>query len=131
MKSSTVQLQPGVSSPPAHATGSMLAQVSSVLAGIILFILFFAWLARRFGLTPKRPGLQSLNISASVSLGQRERVVVVDMEDARLVLGVTAQHITHLHTLPPKPPEAFTHPPAAADFRHLLQSLVKRSGKPQ
>ncbi|WP_242550057.1 flagellar biosynthetic protein FliO, partial [Pantoea agglomerans] len=38
---------------------------------------------------------------ASVSVGQRERVVIVDTADARLVLGVTAQQITHLHTLPP------------------------------
>ncbi len=37
-------------------------------------------------------------------LGARERVVVVDVEDARLVLGVTAGQINLLHKLPPSAP---------------------------
>ncbi|MEO7403364.1 MAG: flagellar biosynthetic protein FliO [Burkholderiales bacterium] len=37
---------------------------------------------------------------ASLSLGARERVVVVEMGEQWLVLGVTAQNITTLHTAP-------------------------------
>lgn len=121
------------SSQPAVSAGSMLTQVSSVLAFIILLILGAAWLARRFGFAPKRANAKTLNISASVTVGQRERVVIVDVEDARLVLGVTSQTITHLHTLPPKAPtEDDTPSPAAkADFSNMLQTLLKRPGKPQ
>ena len=37
---------------------------------------------------------------ASLSLGARERVVVVEMGEQWLVLGVTPQNITTLHTAP-------------------------------
>lgn len=126
------QLQHSASTQaPAISTGSVLTQVSSVLAVIVLLILACAWLARRLGFAPKRiGGQQALNISASVQVGQRERVVIVDTADARLVLGVTAQQITHLHTLPPAGPEEQA-PAAPQDFRQLLQNLVKRPGKPQ
>ncbi|UQY42758.1 flagellar biosynthetic protein FliO [Erwinia sp. PK3-005] len=134
MNNSTQQATTQQAPQPAFSTGSALTQVSSVLAGIVLLILACAWLARRLGFTPKRlGGPQALKISASVQVGQRERVVIVEVEDARLVLGVTAQQITHLHTLPPKDPEQQDAPPAQAapDFRQILQTLVKRPGKPQ
>lgn len=125
----TTQQQP-IAPQPAISTGSMLTQVSGVLAAIIILILACAWVARRLGFVSRRNGSQTLNISASCSLGQRERVVVVDVDDVRLVLGVTAQQITHLHTLPAKPhqeaPEATEPKP---DFRQVLQSLMKGAGK--
>jgi len=125
----TTQQQP-VIPQPAISTGSMLTQVSGVLAAIIILILACAWVAKRFGFASRRSGSQTLNISASCSLGQRERVVIVDVDDARLVLGVTAQQITHLHTLPAKPqqetPDAAEPKP---DFRQVLQSLMKSAGK--
>ncbi|WP_437613916.1 flagellar biosynthetic protein FliO [Erwinia sp. V71] len=134
MKNTTQQVQQVPASQPAVSAGSMLTQVSSVLAFIIILILGAAWLARRFGFAPKRAGAKTLNIRASVTVGQRERVVIVDVEDARLVLGVTAQNITHLHTLPPKSPtdsEESPSPVAKADFSNMLQTLLKRPGKPQ
>ncbi|PKH24739.1 flagellar biosynthetic protein FliO [Enterobacterales bacterium CwR94] len=108
------------------STGGMLAQVSSVLAGIILLILFAGWLVKRLGFSPRKHGQHGLSVSASCSLGGRERVVVVDIEGARLILGVTAQHVTHLHTLPAAQPDE--QPPTATpptDFRQLIQSLTR------
>ncbi|WP_336749009.1 flagellar biosynthetic protein FliO [Pantoea vagans] len=132
MNSQNQTLQPAVPHAQAISTGSMLAQVSSVLAVIILLILACAWLARRAGFAPKKVSGQELKLTASVSVGQRERVVIIDTADARLVLGVTAQQITHLHTLPPGEPVAVTPADRAPqDFRQLLQNLVKRPGKPQ
>lgn len=125
----TTQQQPAIGQP-AISTGSMLTQVSGVLAAIIILILACAWVAKRFGFATKRSGSEKLNISASCQLGQRERVVVVDVDDVRLVLGVTAQQITHLHTLPAKPQQEGPEAPAVtADFRQVLQSLMKGSGK--
>ncbi|WP_034948247.1 flagellar biosynthetic protein FliO [Erwinia oleae] len=133
MNEKTTQVQHQPVGQPAISTGSMLTQVSTVLAVIILLILAGAWLAKRFGFAPKRGvrGQKSLSVSASCQVGQRERVVIVNVENARLVLGVTSQQITHLHTLPPAPEEENVEPPAApADFRQVLQTLIKRPGKP-
>ncbi|MEB4673234.1 flagellar type III secretion system protein FliO [Enterobacteriaceae bacterium G50] len=107
-----------------------LIQVSGALLGIILLILAGAWIAKRFGVGGNSVrGSQGLKVSASASLGPRERVVVVNVEDARLVLGVTAQQVTLLHTLPPASPDAHPVQPAAADFSSLMKSVLKRSGR--
>ena len=79
----TVQSSAPISAAP-------LLQVSGALIAIIALILAAAWLVKRLGFAPKRTGVNGLKISASASLGALERVVVVDVEDARLVLGVTA-----------------------------------------
>ncbi|EEQ4061378.1 hypothetical protein GP447_004175 [Escherichia coli] len=65
-------------------------------------------------------------IIASASLGARERVVVVDVEDARLVLGVTAGQINLLHKLPPSAPTEEIPQP---DFQSVMKNLLKRSGR--
>lgn len=71
-----------------------------------------------------------MKISANVSVGPRERVVIVDVEDSRLVLGVTATQITALHTLPPAPQYEMPVPETnGADFQNLLKNLLKRNGK--
>ncbi len=88
----TVQSSTPVSAAP-------LLQVSGALIAIIALILAAAWLVNGWDL-PERTGVNGLKISASASLGARERVVVVDVEDARLVLGVTAGQINLLHKLP-------------------------------
>ncbi|WP_426577035.1 flagellar biosynthetic protein FliO [Xenorhabdus stockiae] len=89
--------------PPLSA-GQTLMQVSSALGGILLLIFFITWLIRRLGLAPaKNKNHRLLNVKASCSLGAKERIVVVEIEDSWLVLGVTPQQITMLHQLPVPP----------------------------
>ncbi|MDR9888936.1 flagellar biosynthetic protein FliO [Pseudenterobacter timonensis] len=114
---------------PSAMPGSPLIQVSGALLGIVLFILLAAWLARRFGLAGKTAGARGLKVSASASLGPRERVVVLEVEDARLVLGVTASQISLLHTLPAAPVVGTPQVERPADFQAVMKSLLKRSGR--
>ncbi|EGG1846855.1 flagellar motor switch protein FliN [Salmonella enterica subsp. enterica serovar Dublin] len=109
--------------------GSPLMQVSGALIGIIALILAAAWVIKRMGFAPKGNSVRGLKVSASASLGPRERVVIVEVENARLVLGVTASQINLLHTLPPA--ENDTEAPVAppADFQNMMKSLLKRSGR--
>lgn len=116
-------------SQPSAVPGSPLLQVSGALFGIIAFILIAAWLAKRFGLAGKTAAARGLKVSASASLGPRERVVIVDVEDARLVLGVTASNINLLHTLPPAPAAEDAPAENPADFQSVMKSLLKRSGR--
>ncbi len=70
---------------------------------IVAMILACAWAMRRSGwLRSANP--QAIKVLGSQSLGGRSFVSVVQVEDARLVLGVTAQQISLLHTLPPLAP---------------------------
>ncbi|HBZ5902583.1 TPA: flagellar type III secretion system protein FliO [Salmonella enterica subsp. enterica serovar Typhimurium] len=87
-----------VSQPTAPA-GSPLMQVSGALIGIIALILAAAWVIKRMGFAPKGNSVRGLKVSASASLGPRERVVM----------------------------EAPVAPPA--DFQNMMKSLLKRSGR--
>lgn len=120
-----------IAPPAAVHPDSPLISVSATLGGIIVLILLVAWVAKRFGFAGVSSGSKKkLQIHASVNLGPRERVVVVDVEDARLVLGVTASQITHLHTLPPTPE---SEQPLAqerhTDFQKIMKKLLKSNGK--
>lgn len=116
-------------SQPSAVPGSPLLQVSGALLGIIAFILIVAWLAKRVGLAGKTAGARGLKLAASTSLGPRERVVIVEVEDARLVLGVTASQINILHTLPPAPVSEESRAEVLPDFQSVMKSLLKRSGR--
>ncbi len=122
----THQVMPPVSVLP---PGSVLAQVGSVLAVVVVLILCGAWLVRKFGFVPGTRSSQLLNVRASCQVGQRERVVIVEVADTWLVLGVTSHQVSALHVLPSPLVDA-TAPPAArvkqADFRHLLQKIIKK-----
>lgn len=115
---------------PMPQAGSSLMQVSGALAAIILLILLAGWLAKRVGFSAKSGLSRDVKLRSSLSLGARERIVVVEVDDARLVLGVTASQITHLHTLPPAPVDtASTSTPPGAEFQHLMKNLLSRNGK--
>ena len=107
-----------------------LAQVSTALAGIIVLIIVAMWLFRRFGFA--RGSLKGtttqLNVKASCSLGTKERVVVVEIEQEWLVLGVTPSQINLLHKLPipEKASQQATTSSTSPLFTQLLQKTLKR-----
>lgn len=119
-----------VTEPP--LTGSMLlTQVGSVLAGILLFILLIAWLVRKLGFVPQAKQNKLLKVVSSCPVGQRERVVIVEVDKTWLVLGVTAQQITPLHTLPAQPTNdsSSAGDTRSVDFNQLLKKVLKRPEK--
>ncbi len=76
-----------------------LLQAALGLALVVGLILLCGWAARRFGLQQVGGGRQ-LKVVSSVSVGQRERVVLVDVQGTRLLLGVAPGQVRMLHTLP-------------------------------
>jgi flagellar protein FliO/FliZ len=120
---------------PVLPTGSVLTQVSTALGGVLLLILLAGWLFRKLGFAPQARNSKLLNVRASCQVGQRERVVIVEVDNTLLVLGVTAQQITPLHTFSAPPAEtATTADPQPVDFRqlmqnHLVQKMLKRPEK--
>jgi flagellar protein FliO/FliZ len=94
---------PTVPTPAAEPVRSFsaasLVQAGWGLAVVIGLIFLFAWVVRRFGLQPSGNG-RLLKVVSSVMVGQRERVVVVEIGDAWLVLGVASGQVRALHTMP-------------------------------
>ncbi|EST58463.1 flagellar biosynthetic protein FliO [Proteus sp. GOKU] len=110
--------------------GQSLAQVSTALAGIIVLIIVAMWLFRRFGFTRGsfKGTTAQLSVKASCSLGAKERVVVVEIEQEWLVLGVTASQVNLLHKLPvpDKASQEATSSPTSPLFTQILQKTLKR-----
>ncbi|MGR4869623.1 flagellar biosynthetic protein FliO [Variovorax sp. LARHSF232] len=115
---------------------SSLAQAGLGMGLVLCLIFLCAWLARRFGLQ-RLGGGQLVKTISSTAVGQRERVVVVEVAGSWLVLGVTAQQVSLLHTMAPQPlpaaaamHQAAMQPamPLAHSFSHLLrQSLTGKA----
>ena len=83
----------------------MTAQARSALLAIIALIVSAAWLVKR--LAPRHYVTNNkLRIVAGAAVGQRERVVVVEIGMSWLVLGVAPGHVTALHHLPRPEPGA-------------------------
>lgn len=96
----------GVSSP-VMAAGSGAAGVSGVVFSLLLILGLFilvVWLVKRYLPQVGKPG--PVKVVGSTMLSAREKVVVVEVEDTWLVLGVGGGQVRTLHTLPkPKPAE--------------------------
>ncbi|HGN1705337.1 TPA: flagellar biosynthetic protein FliO [Providencia rettgeri] len=107
---------------PAIDHNSSLTQISGALGGIILLILAGAWLVKKLGFAPKKMGKeQILTVKSSCSLGNKERVVVVEVNNTYLVLGVTTQNINLLHQYPSGAEAAPVLPTEPLTFQSLLK----------
>lgn len=71
---------------------------------VLVLIFGLAWAFKRYTHLPKGSG-QQVKVIGGVSLGPRERVVVVEVDDTRLVLGVAPGRVQTLHVLAGKEPE--------------------------
>lgn len=109
---------------PAFSAAGALTQVGGALGGILLLIIIGAWIVRKLGLAPVAKRSGRLTLQASCAVGQREKVVIVQVEGTWLVLGVTAHSITPLHTLPA--PQDLDEPAAgtAMNFRQRLRQVM-------
>lgn len=110
---------------PVSAAGSLL-QVFVGLVAVLLLIAATAWLAKRFGVA--RPGASNLlQIVSSASVGARERVVVVEIGESWLVVGVAPGSVNALMTLPKGTRPAAAGPAVGGPFAARLQQLLARS----
>lgn len=106
-----------------------LLQALLALAVVLAALYAFLWLLRRF--SPGQLGTQGIvRVVGGVMLGTRERLVVVEVGDQWLLLGVAAGQVSHLHTMPRpagyvQPPQTDLPAPFAAK---LSEFLARRKG---
>jgi flagellar protein FliO/FliZ len=79
------------------SAGNML-QFAIGLAMVLGLIVAAGWFAKRFSIGPSAAGL--VKVVAGAAVGQRERVVVVEVGDVWMVLGVAPGRVNALHTMP-------------------------------
>ncbi len=109
---------------PAVSSAGSLLQVFIGLVAVLLLIAATAWAAKRMGVSGgSSSGL--LHVVSSTSVGARERVVVVEIGESWLVVGVTPSSINGLMTLPkgelPSPKASALNTNFATRLQHMIE----------
>ncbi|MBA57462.1 MAG: flagellar biosynthetic protein FliO [Pseudomonadales bacterium] len=111
-----------------NGVGSMVVGLAAVLG--IIFLL--AWISKRFNIgTPG--GSSNMRMISAMSVGQKEKIILVEVEGEKLLLGVTPHQISRLKEFgkardpaitatPPK--ETETNVPKT-DFSERMSKLLK------
>ena len=99
------------------------------LAVVLGAVVAAGWLARRMSPAPLGGGW--LRVQSGVSVGARERVMLVEIEDTWLIVGVAPGQVSLLHTMP-RPPQAAAASAGTAspaNFSAWLKNTLERRGR--
>jgi len=106
-----------------------MSQVAEMVVGLVIVLLVIFALARllqRMNLVSTVSG-QPMKIVGGISLGSRERIMLLQVADKHILLGVTPQSISALHTFD-EPPlqtgEAGMEPVVAGHFARILRQAT-------
>lgn len=109
----------------APATPSLFGAVFALLL-VLALIVGLGWLLKRLPGSGFRPA-EGMKLVASLNVGARERLVVVEVNGQQLLLGVTAGGINTLHVLPEPLPA--TPPPNLKHLPNFAQVLAQKLRK--
>ena len=90
-------VEPGHVESTALLSGGMLAQLTLGLLLVLGLAAGLSWLLRRYALP--RDGL--VRVIGGLPLGARERLLLVEVDEVRLLIGITAHQIQALHVFTP------------------------------
>ena len=118
---------------PAAATdinvGGELLRVLLSLAAVIALIFVAGWMSRRLQ-SRNLPGGRRLRCVESMAVGARERVLLIDADGKRLLIGVGQGGLRTLHVYEGEAPADANPPaplPAAPNFAQLLSRWKGKS----
>lgn len=114
------------------AVPSTAGNLFQVLLGLIVVLALMAgaaWLLRRFN-TAKGVSNTSIKIVGAASVGTRERVVVVEIADQWIVVGVAPGRVNALATMQKQETTLTPEAPSSGNFSTwLAQTIEKRNGQ--
>ena len=117
---------PAAGAGPAVAAGGV-AQVVIGLAAVLALVGAIAWLLKRYsGLRGTGSGL--IRIVGGAAVGQRERIVLVEVGGTWLLVGVAPGQVRALHTMPKNESGVAPDAPAPADqgFASWLRRMSEK-----
>jgi flagellar protein FliO/FliZ len=111
--------------PPVVSTGSVLQVIFSLVL-VLALVAVVAWLLKRINLPQQGAG--ALKVVSGIAVGQRERIVLVEIKDTWLVVGVAPGQVRTLHTLPKSdlPPPAGAATEAGSTFQAWLKQVMEK-----
>lgn len=120
--------QPLTHTPSDPVADSLLLTLGGALALVLLLAIVVVKVAPFLGVgTPKAKSNRLLAVKASIPVGQKERVVVVEAGEHCLVLGVTAHHINLLSQFEKTViDDTFSAPASPKAFSSLIKAALQR-----
>lgn len=112
-------------SVPAALSFGGLFQVLFALLVVLAAIVGAAWLLKRFGPTQLGHG-GAMKVLGGVAVGPRERLVLVEVGETWLIVGVAQGQVTAVHTMA-RPADAALQAmsgPAASPFAERLKQML-------
>lgn len=79
-------------------SASSIANMFMGLGLVLVIIFFMAWMVRKMG-GMQIAGSQRMKLLGGISLGPREKVVLIQIENKRLVVGVAQGQVNTLHVM--------------------------------
>jgi flagellar protein FliO/FliZ len=121
--------RPAYTPPPSAVSSSSIVQIIFSLLLVLAAIVLVAWLLKRMNVAQQGSG-NLLKILGGVAIGQRERIVLVEVKDTWLVVGVGPGQIRTLHTLQKQEfqnteSSALSSLPPENKFAKLLSSVLR------
>lgn len=120
--------RPTFTPPPTAAvsTGSVLQVIVSLLL-VLAAVVLVAWVLKRINL-PQQHAANTLKVISAVAVGQRERVVLIEVNDTWLVVGVAPGQVNALHNMPKGniPIQANTTNNPRNDFQSWLKQMMEK-----
>ncbi|HEY9099159.1 MAG TPA: flagellar biosynthetic protein FliO [Thiobacillus sp.] len=109
---------------PVVSTAGSLIQVFVGLVAVLFLIAGAAWIAKRLGVT--QVGASNLlRVISTASVGTRERVVVIEVGESWLVVGVAPGSVNALMTLPKGELPSQSTSSLPGSFAMRLQQMVE------
>jgi flagellar protein FliO/FliZ len=116
----------GLVQPASPVSVGSVAQLALSLAAIVALILAVSWVLKRLKVGTLR-GRGEIAVIDQLSLGPRERIVLVRVGDSQVLIGVGAGGVVGLTPL--AAPIAINSPPDSAAFADRLRELMQRPGR--
>lgn len=116
----------------APSTGGSLLQTALALLFVIGLMLGLAWLTKRFGPKNFGGGNSNIKLVGSLSVGTRERILVVEVGEQWIVVGASPGRMNALATMPRQEnsePLQQASVPTANFAEWFKQTIDKRNGK--
>ncbi len=104
-------------------SSSSYLEMMLALIFIVALIIGLAWGLRRMNL-PMMSGAGKMQIEGSLSLGHKEKLLIVNIENQRLLLGATSNQITLIDRLS----ESNSSDEIKKDFSVKLKSIMTKGG---
>ena len=127
-----------IPTPPASTTsaGGGLLQTTFALLFVLALMLGLAWFLKRFGPKNFGGGNSNVKLVGSLSVGTRERILVVEVGQQWIVVGASPGRMNALATMPrqensePLQPTGLSNALPTANFAEWFkQTIDKRNGK--